>query len=295
MEKALNANSFINDKLKVCNKELSDYLESDVIVVNSIIGMGLDDAIRRKIEGLTKRKRRLSVILETDGGYVEVTERIADVFRKHYKTIDYIVPNCAYSAGTILCMSGDKIFMDYFSVLGPIDPQTEGQQGQLVPASGYLEKYNEIIQKSKDGTITTAELHYLVSSFDAAELYSIEQARKQSVTLIKKWLVKHKFKNWKKTKSKGKTVTKAMKVARAEKIADTLNDTNLWHSHGRGIPMATLKSPKIKLEIEDFGKDKQLNRLIKDYYDLITDYGKKNRYVYYIHSRDGFKVLRRKK
>ena len=87
--------------------------------------------MRRKIEGLPKRKGRLSAVLETTGGYVEVTERIADVFRKHYKVVEFIVPNDAYSAGTTLCMSGDNIYMDCFSVLGPIDPQVEGQNGSL--------------------------------------------------------------------------------------------------------------------------------------------------------------------
>jgi ClpP class serine protease len=45
------------------------------------------------------------------------------VIRKHYKTVNFVVPDYAMSAGTIFCMSGDKIFMDYASALGPIDPQ----------------------------------------------------------------------------------------------------------------------------------------------------------------------------
>ena len=45
------------------------------------------------------------------------------------------------SAGTILCMSGDKIFMDYASILGPIDPQVPTPDtGDYVPALGYLDK-----------------------------------------------------------------------------------------------------------------------------------------------------------
>ena len=101
----------------------------------------------------------------------------------------------------------------------------------------------------------------MIQKFDAAELYAIDQARKQSVNLIIKWLVKYKFKDWKKTKTNGVLVTRKMKSQRAEKIADTLNDTKVWHSHGRGIPMATLKSSRMKLQIEDFGKDKVLNKL----------------------------------
>ncbi|MGJ3259836.1 MAG: SDH family Clp fold serine proteinase [Rhodospirillales bacterium] len=293
MKLSLNANTFIEDKLQACNCDLGDHLDSDVLFVRSPIMMGLDDAIRREIEGLPKRKKKLSVVLETTGGFVEVTERIADVFRKHYKEVEFIVPNYAYSAGTILCMSGDTIYMDYFSVLGPIDPQVEGQNGSLVPATGYLEKYDELVEKSRNGTITTAEMNYMIHKFDAAELYAIDQARKQSVTLIKKWLVKYKFKDWKTTKTKGLPVDKKMKEDRAEKIADTLNDTKVWHSHGRGIPMATLRSAKMKLQIEDFGKDRQLNKLVKDYYDLASDYSSKNRIRYFLHSGVDLHVLAR--
>lgn len=190
-------------------------------------------------------------------------------------------------------MSGDNIYMDYFSVLGPIDPQVEGPNGSLVPATGYLEKYNELIEKSRDKTITTAELNFLISKFDAAELYAIEQARLQSVNLIKSWLVKYKFKNWTHTERRNAPVTPAMKLERAEKIANTLNNTKIWHSHGRGIPMSTLRSAKMKLKIEDFGKDRTLNRLVKDFYDLLSDYAAKNRVRYFLHSSVGIHILSR--
>jgi ClpP class serine protease len=51
------------------------------------------------------------------------------------------------SAGTVLVMCGDNIYMDYFSVLGPIDPQVKRRsKGNVyVPALGYLEKYNELV------------------------------------------------------------------------------------------------------------------------------------------------------
>ena len=38
--------------------------------------------------------------------------------------------------------------MDYYSVLGPIDPQVNRGEG-LVPALGYLKKYDELIEKSE--------------------------------------------------------------------------------------------------------------------------------------------------
>lgn len=46
-------------------------------------------------------------------------------------------------------MSGDSIYMDYFSVLGPIDPQVQNKEGKWVAALGYLDKVNEYIEKQR--------------------------------------------------------------------------------------------------------------------------------------------------
>lgn len=53
-------------------------------------------------------------------------------------------------------MSGDEIFMDYYSVLGPIDPQVQNNNGEWVPELGYLEKYKQLVTKS-----ARARLHLL--------------------------------------------------------------------------------------------------------------------------------------
>src|SRR5439155_9141711 len=117
------------------------------------------------------------VILETYGGYMETAERMAKAFRHNYQRVDFIVPNFAFSAGTILVMVGDAIHMDYFSVLGPIDPQVErGDNYNLVPAIGYLEQFDRLVKESKRRNLSRAELAYLLN-FDAAELYRYEQER----------------------------------------------------------------------------------------------------------------------
>ena len=85
-----------------------------------------------------KKKNKLAVILETDGGYIEVVERIVKTLRHHYNNVEFVVPNFAMSAGAVLVMSGDAIHMDYFSTLGPIDPQISNTSGKQVSALGYL-------------------------------------------------------------------------------------------------------------------------------------------------------------
>ena len=77
-------------------------------------------------------------------------------------------------------MAGDAIWMDYASTLGPIDPQIR-RNGQYVPALGYLEQYQRLVDKSANGDLTTAELAYLVQNFDPAELFQYEQERDLSI------------------------------------------------------------------------------------------------------------------
>ncbi len=249
--------------------QLEKHLQTDMLFVRSPIVPGLDDHIRKEIENLrgskVRRSQKLTVILETTGGSIEVTERIANVFRKHYQEVHYIIPGYAYSAGTVLVLSGDEIFMDYYSILGPIDPQIQGEDGTLIPGAGYLYMYDRLIEKSAANEITNAELLFLTKKFDPAVMYVIEQAQNHSLELIRHWLPQYKFKNWKKTKSKGLPVTPKMKRDRAAAIATALGDSGKWHSHGRGITMRELQGNDIKLLIEDFGADKTLGPMVRQY------------------------------
>src|SRR5437762_2019636 len=81
---------------------------------------GMDDVIRTEIEGLRQRveaRCRLVVILTTNGGFIETVQRIVETLRHHYEHINFVIPNYAFSAGTVLAMSGDQIYMDYYSRL----------------------------------------------------------------------------------------------------------------------------------------------------------------------------------
>ena len=268
------ANEFIQQQLDERLRTIERKFAAHAIGFSGPLNFGIDDLIRTAIEkrhSEAPARRKLVVILTTTGGYIEVVQRIVAVFRAHYDLVDFIVPNFAFSAGTVLAMSGDAIYMDYYSTLGPIDPQVENTKGRHVPALGYLERYNELIDKAATpGALNMAELQILLS-FDQAELYQFEQEREQSVELLKEWLVKYKFKNWKKTETRKAKVTTRMKMARAEAIARSLNDTKKWHVHGSGISMDVL-SRDLKLLINDFGEDENTSGTIRAYNDLLSDY-----------------------
>lgn len=231
----------------------------------------------------------MTILINTYGGSAETAEKMVDIVRFHYDEVYFIVPDYALSAGTIFCMSSDKIFMDYSSSLGPIDPQVY-KENTYVPALGYLDKVNELIEKSKDGQLTKAEF-LILQGLDIAMLRSYEQARDLTITLLKEWLVKYKFKNWDTHRTnpskKGQQVTEEEKRERAEEIAKLLGDNKIWHSHGRYIGINTLQT-LLKLEIEDYSKDKELRHLIRTYNDLICEYIIRNGYKVFFHSKNYF-------
>jgi hypothetical protein len=253
---------------------LEELRDAHALALSGPIIYGVDDALRHVVENRQSRRpkhTRLTFLLTTDGGYVEVVQRMVETLRHHYQEVDFIIPNFAFSAGTVFAMSGDSISMDYYSRLGPIDPQLEIRDGQRVPALGHLIQYERLLQKARDGDLTTVEAELLIRGFNQAELYQYEQARALSIDLLERWLAKYKFKNWKTTERRGMKVTPAMRRRRAVEIAAALNDTERWHSHGHGISMQVLQRD-LKLKIDDFGKNKELRAAVRDYHDLLQNF-----------------------
>lgn len=285
----IGSNQVIERQLREGLVSIEGILAGDVLAYLGPVYPFAADWIKYGLETIEGEKSRtLFVFLETNGGYVESAERIANVLRHHYKRVEFLVPSFAMSAGTVLVMSGDAIHMDYSSVLGPIDPQIQREPNQaFIPALGYIEKFNELVDKSAQGQLTMAELHWMVQRFDPGELYRIEQEQHLSISLLKKWLVTYKFSGWKRTRTQGKKVTPKMREQRAEEIATELNNTKRWHSHGRGITMSTLVD-EMNLEIENFGARVDLDNAVREYFLLLKDYMMRVGHQFALHTREGY-------
>lgn len=231
----------------------------------------------------------LNIILDTGGGSVEAVEKMVEINRYHFSTVNFYVPDKAMSAGTIFCMSGDSIYMDYSSSLGPIDPQVMSEEGRWVPALGYLDKYDELIKKSKENTISDVEFARF-QSIDLAQLSRYEQAKHLSIDLLKRWLVEFKFKDWNKHSSDGSPVTPDQKTTRASEVAGKLMDTSIWRSHGRMIGINTL-TDQLKLKIEDYSDNAPLRVFLNQYIELISEYAaQRNRHVHITSNHDNLKT-----
>jgi len=280
MAQGLTASQCVEAAIDERCARLEGILQLDVMSYVGPLLYGTDDVIRDVAETRRPRSQGLAVLLETTGGYIEPVRRIVSVLRTNYGHVEFVVPSHAMSAGTILVMSGDAIRMDYYSVLGPIDPQVE-RDGQPVPALGYLQQYKRLLAKANRGRASSAEMAILLK-FDQAELYSYEQDRELSIALLKDWLARYKFKDWKTTATRCVPVSSRMRVNRAAEVAKALNDTDRWHTHGHGITMEVLQTD-LKLRIDDFGSDPDLSAGVHSYHRLVVDYMRRTGRTYLVH------------
>lgn len=265
--------------------EIEGRLNADVLYFHGGIYPSYFRFFRDYIEEVRNESDRdgdaVAVFLRTGGGSAETAERMVSVLRKHYREVYFVVPEFAMSAGTILCMSGDKIYMDYASSLGPIDPQVPDPiTQQYVPALGYLDKVKEITEK---GELAPADVVFL-KGLDLARLALFEQAKNLSIDLLKKWLVEYKFKDWTehRTTNPGTRVTHDQKVERAEEIATALANHRLWRSHGRHLD--TVKLKELRIEIDDYSDQDDLRNLIREYNDPLTGLIDRNEIPVFMHN-----------
>lgn len=278
--------STVHDLLNSKLNDLEIHFKGDFLFFYGPITDSLDRIFRDHIESLkseTKANDKLFIILNTPGGSAETVERLVKITRHHYSEVNFIIPDYAYSAGTIFCLSGNNIYMDYSSSLGPIDPQVFNGKS-WVPALGYLDKVEEFINKSLNNTISQAEL-LMLREQDLAMLRKHEQAKDLTIALIQEWLLKYKFNNWNIHQSSGKNVTHEEKIERAKKIAKDLGDNKIWHSHGRSIGIDAL-TQVLKLKIEDYSKNQEVTKLIREYNDFICQYIIKNGFEMFLHTRN---------
>lgn len=264
---------------------LERILNADVFVYYGELIDGVEANVKQIIEQICcdgQKHEELYVLLTTTGGSLNPVKRIVNIFRNFYKEVNFIIPDYAYSAGTVMCCSGDKIYMDYYSVLGPIDPQVRNKDGKFVAALGYLDKINELIEKAKRNELTNAEF-IILKDFDLAELRAYEQARDLAVDLLVEWLPKYKFKNWNIHSSSQTPVTEEDKRNRAIEIAQNLSDNKEWKSHGR--PISRVELGRLKLQIDKLEDDQEAYKAVTAYHELMTDYVQKYSMKRFIHTR----------
>jgi hypothetical protein len=96
------------------------YHEPDGSIVRQDSG-NIYEEFRARNWSRTRMRPRIDVLLHTLGGNPDAAYKVAQGVRDFAADVTYLVPEYAYSAGTLICSSANEILMGAGATLGPID------------------------------------------------------------------------------------------------------------------------------------------------------------------------------
>ena len=220
-------------------------------------------------------KETIDVYLETPGGSGETAEEIARFLHNKFQEVNYVIVGEAKSAGTILALSGDNIYMSETGSLGPIDAQVRIGRG-TVSAYDYKAWIEEKRSEAEKNGRLNAFDAIVIAQISPGEINGVINSLKFAQELVAGWLEKYKFKNWVVTETRQKPVSQKMKRRRAKRVSQTLCNHMYWRSHGRSLKIEDLNEV---LKIEKIDNDANLadilyrvKTIIRLIFDTSTDF-----------------------
>ncbi|RMG25801.1 MAG: hypothetical protein D6730_10235 [Bacteroidetes bacterium] len=136
-----------------------------------------------------KDTESIDVLLHSPGGQPDATERIVNILRNNFSEVHFIIPHSAYSAATMLALSGNSISLHPSATLGPIDPQINGIPARSIKRG--FEKVREIIKN--EGPEALPAYIPLLEKYSLDLLEICEDSEKLSKELVTTWLCEYMF------------------------------------------------------------------------------------------------------
>jgi hypothetical protein len=164
----------------------------------------------------------IDLLLHSPGGDIDAAEKLIGLVRRRGKKVRVIVPDFAKSAATLIALGADEILMSDTSELGAIDPQIElldaNGNGSVHSAQSYLDAYETHAAALKeDPSDPVARL--MLSKMEPATVRKLQRITRRSRSIAKDLLRNGMVRD----------------EQAAEKTANSLADTERWHSHGQVI------------------------------------------------------------
>ena len=203
-------------------------------------------------------KTTIDIYLETPGGSGETAEEIAKFLHNKFEEVNFVIVGEAKSAGTILALSCDNLYMSETGSLGPIDAQIKIGRSTV---SAY--DYKAWVEEKKAEAQSKGRLDafdaIMVAQISPGEINGVVNSLKFAQDLVAGWLEKYKFKNWVETETRHIHVTQEMRRQRAEEVSESLCNHMNWRSHGRSLKIDDLKEV---LKIERVDADPELSNIL---------------------------------
>ena len=188
----------------------------------------------------------IDVYIETPGGNGVTAEQIAKFLHNKFNRVNFVISGEAKSAGTILALAGNEIYMTETGSLGPIDAQVSIGR-TIVSAYDYMEWVNfKMSQATKTGRLNPVDAT-MIAQITPGEIQLVNHSLEFAKDLVKQWLKEYKFESWTTTETRQEIVTAEMKEKRANEVASELANHSRWRTHGRLLGIGDLESIGIKV------------------------------------------------
>lgn len=200
----------------------------------------------------------LTLVLHTPGGDLYAAESVVDYLRKMFPAgIEVIVPVMAMSAGTMICLSCDKIIMGKQSQIGQTDPQMV-HGSKRVAATDIIEQFD----KAKEDILTNPDLARLyapiLGAIDAGMIIRARHVVDYSKYFVKRQLVEYMFREY----------------DNCEELADRASqhfaNSSVAGKNAHARRISREEARELSLNVEDLEVNDELQECVLNLYHVLT-------------------------
>jgi hypothetical protein len=123
--------------VKLANK-IAKQDDCDVLLLNFGMESGFEHRVFEFLQGRKVKHKHLLLLLTTEGGDADTAYRIARWLQDSYETISILVVGWCKSAGTLVCIAGDRLIIADTGELGPLDVQIAKTDEMWERSSGLV-------------------------------------------------------------------------------------------------------------------------------------------------------------
>lgn len=175
------------------------------------------------------RGKKIDLLLETNGGVTDATEKVVSIVKQATDDLRVIVPKRAKSNGTVVALAAREIVLGPASELGPIDPFLNLAPNNSVPAQFILHAAQQ------NATRPGQNIDPIIVQ---AAQYVVLQTQKLATSLLKEGMLK------------GKSDPEI------EEVVKQLSTRDVYHSHGSVIDHA--EAARLGLKVTYLSADEGL-------------------------------------
>jgi len=142
--------------------------------ISASVGISEEFGIETAIDRIKEHDgdcANLYLLINSPGGLVQSSYKVAKALRKNFKNIIVFVPHLAASGGTLIALVGNEIIMGMMSQLSPLDPHSDDGGSALSTKRGFqfiTEKFKNLSERDAPYTYKVLAESCNAADIDAA-------------------------------------------------------------------------------------------------------------------------------